>query len=161
MVLGELCYTAADNQHRRAGISPVLGGKRRGTGRPWWARGPTEQGPRRKRACCCGRNRDGLVGVEHRLQTSTPWGQELHLIFFRFIYFERERESVRGRERERGNPKQALYRQHRARRGAQTPGPRDHDPSRNQASGASPTEPPRRPRSSASLTDHHIPSAPA
>ena len=60
--------------------------------------------------------------------------------FFKFIYFERERERESARvgegqrERERENPKQALHCQHRARHGAQTHEPGDHDLSRNQES---------------------------
>ena len=67
-----------------------------------------------------------------------------------FTYFEREREresvSSGGAEREREKPKQAPHYQHRARLGAQTHKPWDHDLGWNQESDTWPTEPPRRPR---------------
>ena len=59
------------------------------------------------------------------------------MIFLTFIYFwDRERQSMNGGGSERGrhrmgNRLQALSCQHRARRGARTHGPWDHDPSRS------------------------------
>ena len=57
------------------------------------------------------------------------------LIFFNVYLFLRQRETEhergRVRERETQNLKQALSCQHRARRGARTHGPRDHDLSRS------------------------------
>ena len=72
--------------------------------------------------------------------------------FFKFIYFETEREknnmSRRGAEREgeRENPKQTLHFQHRAWCGSQAHESWDHDPSQNQELEAQPTEPSGNPR---------------
>ena len=64
-----------------------------------------------------------------------------------FIYFERVREYklARGRRRERQNPTQPPRPQCRARCGAWTCEPWDHDPSRDQESDSQPTESPRSP----------------
>ena len=54
-----------------------------------------------------------------------------------FILREREKESMQGRGRERGeNLKQAPHCQHRAQRGARSHKPWDHDLNRNQESDA-------------------------
>ena len=66
-------------------------------------------------------------------------------LFLRETETARVGEGQRERERERENPKQAPICQHRARGGARTHEPWDHDLSWNQESDAQPTEPPRRP----------------
>ena len=114
--------------------------------------GPKANGPLQMLIC----NKTLVRHLWKCLHKDGYWYQFMSRWLSLFIFL-RKMESTWERaekKRETENPKQAPCCQHRARRGAWTHEPREHDLSRNQESDAWPTEPPGGPREHITLTEH-------